>query len=560
MKTKLTFGIVALFTLILRFIPISFGDVYNDGALYSFRAYGWFDWLGKSAQTTPFDWLGHFPFWARLSFHDAPPLTFFIQNIFFNLFGDSVFVLRLPFVLAGVGSIILVYFLLKKLTDGMTASIAVVLYSFISYGVWAGHMANLEGIEEIFIVGSVFFGALYLFKDQNKKYIYIWSAFTACALLVKYTALFLIPPIVIYMFIYRGAIKKHIKSIITSTILFFVLISPVLIYNLNVYALRGHFDVAISSMVGMHPADFGDISSRALSFNSVPHYTDIFFTLATNVSYPLFLLMGVCLIILIWRARWTGLHTFESWILCNIFFMLLLFGFSGAPSRYLSILAPFIVIVVAIGIKHLWDGLENKKLKYLFASAVIVIFCFELTYSFNTNFMKKPFGSPRWMYSENKIQNMGFNQLDNFIRNNIIVGLPDKQFVKVKDELILTRDDIQGRKTVIYDDRINWFAQMWYLQRYSIYHHWPVISTSYLSPNSKDRVYIAAFLAVSGKPAYFVYPINPEVIDPMRDADTDINSIGPIVAGRLDVQGVPVTIIKNSNGIPVFKVYTIGGL
>lgn len=557
MKTKITLSIVLIFVFVLRLATISFGDIYNDSALYSFRSLGWFDWLGKASQSTPFDWLTTIPFWVKLSFHDAPPLAFLLQNISFNLFGDSVLVARLPFVISGVGSVFLVYFLLKKIADPLTASVATVLYSFISYGVWAGQAANLEGIEEIFIVGSIFLGGFYLFKSQKIIYIYGWSAIMACALLVKYTAIFLLPPVVVSMFLYKSVLHKHWKHFILSIILFITIISPVLIYNSKVYELRGHFDRALSLMLGVQSNDFGLANDQITNFDIKQNYKDVFLTLAKNISYPLLLLTVICLIILFWKLRSIGFKSFEWWILLNTLSLLSLFIVSRASDRFLSIIIPFIVIIVALGIKHGISGIRSNIYRYSFIFLVGLVFIFELAYSINTNLLNNPIGLSGWMYSENKIQNLGFNQLNDFIRKDIIVDLPERNSAKTRDELDLTNSDVQGRSVIIYDDRINWFAQMWYIQKYPLYYRWPVISTSYLYPANEETIDLKALLSISGKPAYFIYPISPIVTDPIRDTESNSSYISLSIAEQLEKSSVPVTIIRNRSNTAVFKVYKI---
>ncbi len=548
---------IGLIIIITRFVPISFGDLYDDNAINSFRAYGWFDYLGTSGQSAPFEWLGYVPTWGNLSFHDAPPLAFFIQHIFFVFFGGNVVVARLPFVLAGVASIFLVYFLLKKITNQRIATWAAIIYSVLSYSVWASQAAYLEGIEEFFIVASVLFGAFYLLNDQKKKFLFLWVIFTACALLTKYTALFLLPSIVLYAFLYRKTLKLQWKSVLLAVIIFFILLSPVIIYNINVYQLRGHFDAALSSIVGMHPEDYWIISSRSASPDIFPNIWSEFNILKSNMSFPLLVLFFVCLLVLISQIRKKGWRSIESIVLVNFFFLVLMFGFSGPTTRFLSILVPFIVLITALAIPIIFSWLKNKPSLYLTSSVLAVIILFEGFYSFNTNVLKNPIGKADWLYSVNKVQNLGFNQLDNFIRNNVIVSLPPKVGIEIKNDISFTNKDFVNRSVIIIDDRINWFAQMWYFQRYFLFHRWPYFSTSYLSDKNPNRLTIPDLLNASGKPLYFIYPIDQSVIDPTRDADESLNATGPALATSLDKSSTEVIIIKNSIGIPVFKIYRI---
>ena len=97
---------------ILRFGGLGSSEIFHDEGFYAFRSIGYVDYIQNDDQTTPIQWFKDapsLPWWTSLSFHDHPPLFFLIQNIFFKIFGNSLFAARLPSALAGVFSIYLVY-------------------------------------------------------------------------------------------------------------------------------------------------------------------------------------------------------------------------------------------------------------------------------------------------------------------------------------------------------------------------------------------------------------------------------------------------------------------
>src|SRR3989344_1087433 len=104
----------------LRIWSLGAADMIDDEIYYTFRSIGYLDYVGVNEQTTPLYWFNPLPSWAQLSFHDHPPLVFLIQHFFLSLFGVSVFVARLPFVLAGLGSVFLIYLITKRLFDQKT--------------------------------------------------------------------------------------------------------------------------------------------------------------------------------------------------------------------------------------------------------------------------------------------------------------------------------------------------------------------------------------------------------------------------------------------------------
>jgi len=560
-QAQIIFSVFLVLITILRFIPISFGDLYTDNAINSFRAYGWFDYLGNSGQSTPFGWLGYIPTWGILSFHDAPPVAFLIQHIFFIFFGSSTVIARLPFVLAGITSIFLVYYFIKKLIDRNVALLASLIYTISSYSIWAGQAGYLEGIEEMFIVGSILFGGYYFINEKKPRFFYGWILFAVGAILTKYTAIFLIPPILIYIYLYGNTLVKYWKHTVITIILALILISPITIYNFNMYKLRGHFDAALSSMIGMHPQDFSIISDRAPSLNIIGNFGSFFNIIIGNMSYPLSVLFLTCLMVLIFNVRKKGWRSFESWILINFLFLILLFCFSPSANRFLSIAVPFIVIITALGIFEIYRLLNNSVRRIIFIFAVGFIILFELFYAFNTHVLPNSIGRAGWFHSNNKVLNLGFNQLDRFIRSAIISKLPPNNKIKAKEDTVFTDSDVRDRSVVIFDDRILWFSQMWYFQKYFLYYRWPIISTAYISTSNESAITIEDLMLVSGQPLYFIYPINDMVIDPIRNTDEPLNAIGQDLAKRFDlIKSATTTIIKNKNEITVFKIYKITDL
>ncbi len=554
-------GIVGLLILYLWFGGIFYGDIYSDNAINSFRALGWFDRL-LGGQSTPIDWFGHIPVWALLSFHDAPPLVFFIQHIFFLFFGPSVFAARLPFIFAGLASVFLIYYFLKKIYNKKIAIFTALIFSINSYAVWAALAGYLEGIEQMFIVLAFFFLFLFLQNDYRVRYLYLWSGFLALSLISKYTSLFLlIPPFIFAVLEYKQIFKKvSYKKVILAATIFLAIISPVLIYNLNVYKTRGHFDAALSSMVGMHTDDFSTLAGRKADFNLLDNFHSTISTIFDNNSYPfalIILLSFAWLFVKIARRKNTK---FELYITVNIISFFLLFSLFGAGTRFVSIITPLASIALGLALYD-WFNLINKNrfrkmLSPAYISLIVAILAFEMFYAFNTNVLREPIGSENAMYSSYRIKNYGFNQLETYIRENIITQLPRKQSPRSLADLNFSNDDFVGRNVIIFDDRINWFAQYWYFQKYLNYYRLPVISTSYLALNG-PALKIKDMLEASGKDVYYIYPVREEVMDKTRKADNGIASIGINLSDKLDTLKVPYDIIKNFTGEDVFRIYRI---
>ena len=171
-KIRIVFFIfIIILAVFLRFWGIPGSDLQHDTAINSVRAYGWFDYLTGQGQTSPVVWFSEIPWWANLSFHDHPPLTFFIQNIFFKVVGASTFSALLPFILAGIGVVFLIYFFLKNIELKKEALLASFLFAISAHSVWVSRSGYLEGIEIFFIfLGFICF--IYFLYFDKKRYLF----------------------------------------------------------------------------------------------------------------------------------------------------------------------------------------------------------------------------------------------------------------------------------------------------------------------------------------------------------------------------------------------------
>jgi hypothetical protein len=547
-----------------RIMSIGMTDIGGDGAINSFRALGWFDWLGISGQSTPFDWLGHIPLWAKLSFHDAPPLVFFIQHLFFNLFGENVVVARLPFILSGIFTLFIVYLILKKLKGIEVAFIGVIVYAVISYSVWTEHSLYLEGIQGLFITGYLLLGAFLMFGQnyiRNNLYLYLWISIIALALITKYTSLFIFLPTILFMWTYRFKLFKNLRTVLLSLSIFLIIILPVIFYNIKTYVLRGHFDAALSSLFGMQSDDFWIISQRHVSLDLLSNTFSLFKVLISNISIPFLILIVISIVFIvifsIKRLKIDQIKNIESWIVINLLSVVSMFLFFPASERFVSIIIPVLVIGCAVGMGNIYEHVQHRPIVKGISIIILISVCsFELFYSINTNILKNPIGPIGFTSSKNKLIGKGFNQLDNFIRSEAIEPLPNKKYINNRDDIRFSNEDIEGKHIIIYDDRIDWASQMWYMQRYFLYYRLPIISTSYFIRNSNNYLDINQLADISGVSLYFIYPIHQSVIDNKRSVNKELINVAESFVERFDIIGT-TTMVYNNAGVPVFKVYKI---
>ncbi|MBI4054477.1 MAG: glycosyltransferase family 39 protein [Candidatus Doudnabacteria bacterium] len=551
---KKIFWTVFFLILLIRVWGLPGAELRHDAALNSMRAVGWLDFLVGQGQTTPLVWFGEVPWWANLSFHDHPPLSFLLQHVSFRIFGDRTFVAFLPFVIAGVLGGYVLYRLLTRAAGKAEALLGMALFGFSSYLLWAQRAGYLEGLSILFIVAATWWIWRYA-QDRNGKFLYFWSLVVAAALLTKYTAIFLLPAAWVFLFFYaRTAFST--RQFWLAHLLILLLLSPVIFYNYQVFAARGHFDAAFSSMVGMSPEDFSTLSYRSLNTNFLGNLSSIWSAVKNNTSLPLLVgyIFALGLVIgegIVYR-RGTALNTLA---LLNLIFVVAMFSFSGAADRFVVILVPFLIILLFgafLRAKNIFPSVVSGK---VMLSGVAVLLLFELAFSINTNLLASPLGSPPHTYSPARFASAGYETLDRFFRQQVFAELPSPRRISRLTKDVLYHD-LRGKEAIIFDERADWFSRVWYVDRYKYYYSLPFVYLTDISEAVEEKGQVDPFdyLRAAGVRGFWVVV-----------ADGDNRQIGKspefdqffaVLSANLEENGImPVKKITGPAGQSLFKVY-----
>src|SRR3989344_7828309 len=152
-KALLILLLILILAAVLRLYRLDQHDVITDEVFYGYRSIGLIDSLNSPYQPTPFESADPVPWWMRLSFHDHPPLGFWIEHLFFKIFGVNLWGLRLPFVLAGLGSVALVYFIARRLSGSNAAGLgASGILAISTYHVWVSRIGLQESLVIFFML------------------------------------------------------------------------------------------------------------------------------------------------------------------------------------------------------------------------------------------------------------------------------------------------------------------------------------------------------------------------------------------------------------------------
>ncbi|MBI5147873.1 MAG: glycosyltransferase [Parcubacteria group bacterium] len=541
-----------------RFWNLTASDLVSDDALYSFRALGWLDYLG-GGQTTPIQWFEKIPWWGGLSFHDAPPLVFAIQRLFFAVFGFNVLAARLPFALAGVALVWLTYALFKKFKDEKMALGAAFILAASTHASWIGRTGFLEGAEALFVLAGVFLFLRYL-KNPTILNAVFFGAATGGALLSKYTAIFLPVAIVAYVIIWRRDLLAK-KSFWFSGAMTLLVLTPIFLYNLAVFRTRGHFDAALSSMLGMHSADFMIIAGRGVSANFLANFKTAIGSLGALSSRPFSVLALAAFVYLCAKTIRGKSDALERFLLIAAFAALAMFSFMSPNAKFTAIIVPLLTAIVAIFVFAAARFFKEKKptLSKLAIGVFVAVIGFEAFYSVNTNALAKPIGASPVFYAplrSDVARNLGFNQLHEYIREKIFNPLPKLSNPRSFGELGRTEVN-EETNALLFDETVNWFAYSWYLQPYIAYYRLPVVSlelySRYLPPGLDP---ISAFQKSGVNGVYYVFSANDGVLDSVKKK-SEMRKIEVSFAAFLEKNGYLKDEIRDNSGNVAFKVYYV---
>lgn len=538
-KNKKLLVFILAIAALLRFVNLSSGDPLGDEMLYAFRAVGPMDFDLATKQTTPWEWFSKtntsgsqigsgIPFWAKLSWHDHPPLVFWVQHLFIKIFGENNFAFRFPSALLGVLSVWLTYLIGIKLFSEKAGLVSALLMSVTVNSIFISRVGLQESYVIFFILLTLFF---FLKSLENKQYL-IWTGLAVgLAGLTKYTALIVIPIIFMHLLLYKRNYFKD-KNLWLGILTALVILSPVIIYNIGLYKSVGHFDFQLSYIFNQHPKEWpvapGKEEIGSLSYrvkNLIPN-------LIESNSYVLLLLFFVS--IFWFKPKNNFLYI---WLL----FQIVLFLFIGPTIRFLTMLTPIVVLTVG-------NFISRFNYKYILVPIII----FELFYSINSQVTNFPWGREVWAYSPLRQENYnwGYNELEDFFSKELKNKYPKyifdsrykfiETFQSASVEQAKEKGDSNYNALIIYDESIYETAQLWILDRRQIYHGWPVIkSMDYLLLPEKN----------SFKNNYLVIPT---VEVPLRSSSL---SAASVLEADLNKQGIEPILIKDKKGSVVFMVY-----
>lgn len=545
---------------VIRVWNLTGPDVLNDEALYAMRAVGYFDYIASTnRQTTPMIWFPERVWWQGLSFHDAPPLVFAVQWLFFKIFGETVFAARLPFVFAGLLAIYGTFLLGRLMAGPRVALVAASVMAAMNYHVWISRIGFLDGFVIVSAVFSLYF---FLRAEKNSRLYLAWGVFVGLGLLTKYTFLFMGPVFLFMLFgWWRGALRNY--WFWGGVGIFLILISPVFIYNVMMVLTRGHPDAALSTLVGMHPQDFSGLT-RSASFGFARIGASARglvsgMSLAFLVSLALAAIAGVFALL---RKNERRRKVFTIWL--TVIFALLMLGVAGGGDRYGVVTIPFFAIGIAWAGSMLFAKLTRRPFRIAFVVATVALFAWEGVFAVQSQLMLKPIIQHPLFLQNFRPEWLGYNALEAYVADfyrrypdpsyYVFARTPQIRAYQIRLlEAVHAKGEDRPQQThmLVFDDRMDWFPAVWIFERRRTYDVGMIPSLTNFT-DAIDDGYIDKFIEFGFRDATII--IATDLIPHETNANADrLRRFAAELQERYPVSGE----IKNANGEIVFKVFTV---
>ncbi len=216
---------------------------------------------------------------------NQPPLGFYVEALFFKLFGSSINTGTTLITLLGLGSTVLLYKIGKELYGKPTGLFAAALFALSPWELVLSRSFLIDAQCLFFSLFSLYVGILSIRKGSVKLSL-ISGVLFAAALLTKDFAVYILIPLLLFYVYSQPKNLKHVISQLTAFLL------PVLLFSFLWYQVI----LGKGLQYMFHSSDFSDLNYNGvvLSYSFVGNFLwnyglGFFFVIAAAFSLLLFL-------------------------------------------------------------------------------------------------------------------------------------------------------------------------------------------------------------------------------------------------------------------------------
>lgn len=261
---------------------------------------------------------------------NKPPLLY----VFYAIFNGDIFYLKLLSLLFGLGSVVVFYFVAKRLLIGRGPYIATGIFAFLfATPLFEGNIANAENF--LLLPTTLSLLLLLSYIKSRKVVLLIWSALlVSFSFLIKAVAIFDFATffLILFLFNIESEHKRKMFNKLKSNILYGIyFIVPIIIFAVIFFFLGA----------------FGEFIKSVFSGNvGYVEWQNNFFFPMGELILKTSLLVGVVIFLLLRRNRILREHgVIYMWLAFSVYSML----FSGRPyTHYVLVLLPALSLLIGL--------------------------------------------------------------------------------------------------------------------------------------------------------------------------------------------------------------------
>tara|TARA_Y100000310_G_scaffold345402_1_gene464538 strand:+ start:46556 stop:48238 length:1683 start_codon:yes stop_codon:yes gene_type:complete len=350
-KIKTILLVILLLALILRLIAAHHTHVSTDEMIYSI---------------IPLNIIGS----GQLGTIEQSPLYFYLVDVGYKFTnGITAISTRLPSIILGSFSLLVIYLIARKLFNTNTALLAAFLFAISGYGIKYNYEMDMAAF--FFSILAFYFFMIFLEKRQN-SFLYLTAISFALAIMIKNIVLLFLPAFLLYLFLKKIKFnKKIIKSFSLAFVLVLLLLSPVFIYNYLTLQEKGITDYYFSNIAGIGETVHQGLQGKEWSFARLSSNSKVIFSRMLKIDF-------VIIIFAIFGSLYSLKHKKHEalFLLSSIFFLHLYISGQTASASHFLWLPLILSIFAAAGIiivgKRLKKVISLKNITFLIMIAAVI--------------------------------------------------------------------------------------------------------------------------------------------------------------------------------------------
>jgi len=465
-KKYILLGFILFLALGLRLYNLGGFEVTGDEGSYAYRGIGWNDFMVSTTMNTPWNWFidQNLPLWTQLSFFDHPPLHFAAIWLSTHLLGISLLTVRLPSAIFGVLSVLMIILIFYRFGWEKIGLWSGLFLAVLPWHIWISRQAQQESL----LIFLILFIIYLILGIDNKKapYWLITGIVIGLAFLTKYSAVVIIPLLIWYFFSKKWYKEPKFWLLALSTL---IVVSPVIIYNLKFYQLRGHFDLQFSRLLHQNlskdwPANVQMIvQGSTADFKSWPLLINQWLSLGGVLIIIIGLINGIFSHSKILREKW-------FWGYGLLAIGITIAAITSFDSIRGSVLIPFFLLAFGLSLKLLPQRFKINLILPIIALLILLPAVINI-YGDYLNW-------PSYLSGSFKPADNGFIAWEKWLAEKNPAQLKPIHFSSINEwaqrlyDLTLETEE----PIILFDHRFNWFALNWHFLRHSFYTtNYPVI-------------------------------------------------------------------------------------